>query len=80
MKAELKLHIVLEIPQILQIGKIFMASLGNISTALDELSTTLETELSEIAEALANTPTQAEVDAVAERVVALKDRIANIIR
>lgn len=58
-----------------------MANLGNISSALSDLSTTLETELSQIADALRNMtgPTQEEVDAVASQVNNLRDRISNII-
>lgn len=58
-----------------------MATLSNISTALDSLSDTLDAELTAIHEALTATsgPTQEEVDAVAQRVLSLKDRIANIL-
>lgn len=65
--------------QLRTIRETFMASLSEITTALDELSATLETELTEIAAALANAPSQADVDAVAQRVRDLKDRIAAII-
>jgi hypothetical protein len=56
-----------------------MASLQSISDALTSLETTLETELGEIAAALANHPSQEEVDAVAQRVNDLRDRVHNII-
>ena len=62
-----------------------MASLDNISQALDELNSTLDTELTEIAQALADAsasaggPTTEEVDAVAQRVRDLQQRVANII-
>jgi predicted transcriptional regulator len=56
-----------------------MANLNNISTALDNLSDTLETELQQIADALRDSPSQTEVDTIAQRVLDLKDRIANII-
>lgn len=56
-----------------------MASLNNISVALDDLSLTPETELTEIADALANSPSQAEIDAVAQRITTLRDKVANII-
>lgn len=65
--------------RLINLGESFMANLSNISTALDNLSATLEKELQEIADALLDSPTQAEVDAVAQRVIDLKDKIANII-
>lgn len=56
-----------------------MAGLSTITDALNSLETTLDQELTEIAAALSNSPTQEDVDAVAARVLALKDRIAAII-
>jgi hypothetical protein len=74
-------RLVLDMPQLTTIGRQIMANLTNISTALDELNATLDTELTAIHDALANMsgPTQEEVDAVAMRVLELQQRIANII-
>lgn len=79
-----RFHVVVDIPQLQRIehiGEQVVANLSNISTALDQLSTTLDEELTAIHDALvaAQGPTQEEVDAVAQRVLELKDRIANII-
>ncbi len=78
------IHITLDVPQLsplLTIGRNVVANLSNISTALDTLSSTLDTELTQIQDALMsmNGPTQEEVDAVAQRVSDLRDRISNII-
>ena len=75
----MKLYLELSPHELNTLGDKFMASLSSITSALDELSNTLETELQQIADALANTPSQAEIDAVAQRVLSLKDRVANII-
>lgn len=72
-------HVHVHWPEGEQLGRAIVANLNNISTALDELETTLNQELTEIADALQNSPTQADVDAIATRVLALKDRIAVII-
>lgn len=56
--------------------------LDPVRAALDSLESTLATELTEIAAALANASTPidpAEVQAIADRVLALRDRVANII-
>jgi hypothetical protein len=73
--------ITVKIPQLDILGDKIMANLSNISSALDSLSATLDNELTEIHDALANMqgPTQEEIDAVAQRVADLRDRIANII-
>jgi uncharacterized phage infection (PIP) family protein YhgE len=73
--------ITVNIPQLDTLGDKIMANLSNISSALDSLSATLDSELTEIHDALANMqgPTQEEIDAVAQRVADLRDRIANII-
>jgi uncharacterized protein YdcH (DUF465 family) len=70
-----------DILKVLNLGDNIMANLANISTALDDLATTLDAELEVIHEALMNmnNPTQEEIDAVAQRVTDLKDKIANII-
>lgn len=67
------------IPQLETLGDRLMAGLSTITEALNALETTLDQELTEIADALMNSPSQADVDAVATRVLALKDRIAAII-
>lgn len=67
------------VDRFLNIGESLMANLSNISAALDTLSDTLESELQQIADALRDSPSQIEVDAIAQRVSDLKDRIANII-
>jgi hypothetical protein len=77
-------RVIVEIPQfvpLLELGRKLVAGLSNITTALETLSNTLESELTEIQAALANMtgPTQEEVDAVAQKVVELRDKIANII-
>ena len=70
----------LSIPQLDTWGEQLVASLNNITDALQQLSATLDQELTEIATALQNaTPTQAEVDAVAQQVLSLRDRVQNII-
>lgn len=72
-------HVHIHWPEGEHLGEQIVANLSSISTALDELETTLNTELTEIADALQNSPTQADVDAIVTRVLALKDRIAVII-
>lgn len=56
-----------------------MASLTTIADALTQAEEALTTELAQIAEALMNAPTEEQVQEVANRVLVLKDRIANII-
>jgi len=75
----LTLRFEFSIPQLLTLGNKIMASLSSITTALDNLSTVLDAELTAIADALQNSPSQEEVDVVAVRVMELRDRIANII-
>jgi hypothetical protein len=79
---DIRLHV--EIPQLTTLGDRIMAGLATITDALNDLEATLDTELTEIAAALqaasgTGSPTQEEVDAVATRVLALKDRIQAII-
>jgi hypothetical protein len=72
----------INIPQLSEfvgLGRQIVANLSAISTALDELSQTLDTELTQIADALSMSPPQSEVDALAQRVRDLRDRVANII-
>ena len=71
----------INIPQLDTLGAQIMESMQSITDALDSLSTTLDSELTQIADALAvaGGPTQEAVDAVVQRVNDLRDRIANII-
>lgn len=66
-------------PQLTSLGEQLVASLTAITEALTSLESTLDTELTEIAAALAQVADPAEVQAVADRVLALRDRVQNII-
>ena len=74
-------RIIVEIPQLKIIGEKLMASLNSISVAIDQMNETLDDELTAIHALLAQMqgPSQEEIDAVAQRVLDLKDKIANII-
>lgn len=74
-------RIIIEIPQLKRLGDELMANLNSISVAIDQLSQTLDDELTAIHDALSGMqgPTQEEVDTIAQRVTDLRDKIANII-
>lgn len=67
------------VPQLEPLGVTLMASLTAIAEALGRLEATVTTELGQIAEALRANPTEAEVQALADRVDAVSTTVANII-